>query len=47
MHNISCKFTPASICSFFIKTDEVLEYKTRSSNSGIFYINYFKNESTT
>ena len=36
MHDISCKFSPPSICSFFTKTDEVHWHKTRSSNSGTF-----------
>ena len=36
MHDISSKFSPPSICSFFTKTDEVHGHKTRSSNSGTF-----------
>ena len=39
MHDISRKFAPSSICSFFTKTDEIHGYKTRFSNSGNLYIN--------
>ena len=42
MHDISSKFLSSSICSFFAKTDEKHGYKTRSSNSGDFYINISK-----